>query len=78
MINVSTLRKRFDTIDALKDLKLFFSNKRDIMLTFAVPIVLITLFALVFGEVGRTNRDNLLGLTQSVADTAFMMLLFIV
>lgn len=59
-----------------KDLKLFFSNKRDIMITFAVPIILITLFALVFGGVGRTNWDNMLGLTQSVAGTAIMMLLF--
>lgn len=59
-----------------KDLKLFFSNKRDILLTFAVPIILITLFALVFGGAGRSNQDNLLGLTHSVAGTAIMMLLF--
>lgn len=59
-----------------KDLKLFFSNKRDILLTFAVPIILITLFALVFGAVGKNNGDNLLGLIQSVAGTAILMLLF--
>ena len=33
-----------------KDLKLFFSNKRDMLLTFALPIIIITLFALVFGR----------------------------
>jgi ABC-2 type transport system permease protein len=59
-----------------KDLKLFFSNKHDILLTFAVPIILITLFALVFGGVGRNNGDNLPGLTHSVAGTSIMMLLF--
>jgi ABC-type multidrug transport system permease subunit len=59
-----------------KDLKLFFSNRRDILLTFAVPIILITLFALVFGGVGKNSRDNLLGLTHSVSGTSIMMLLF--
>jgi len=59
-----------------KDLKLFLSNRRDILLTFAVPIVLITLFALVFGGVGKNSRDNLPGLTHSVAGTSIMMLLF--
>lgn len=34
---------------ALKDLKLFFADKRAMMLTFAVPIALITLFAFAYG-----------------------------
>ncbi|MBI1769205.1 MAG: ABC transporter permease [Bacteroidetes bacterium] len=38
---------------ALKDLKLFFADKRSLMLTFAVPIALITLFAFAFGGVGQ-------------------------
>ena len=59
-----------------KDLKLFFSNRRDILLTFAVPIILITLFALVFGGIGKNSRDNLPGLTHSVSGTSIMMLLF--
>jgi ABC-2 type transport system permease protein len=59
-----------------KDLKLFFSNKHDMLLTFALPIIIITLFASVFGGVGKTNEDNLLGLVQSVAGTAIFMLLF--
>jgi len=38
---------------ALKDLKLFFADKRSLMLTFAVPIALITLFAFAFGGAGQ-------------------------
>lgn len=34
---------------AIKDLKLFFADKRAMMLTFLLPISLITLFALIFG-----------------------------
>jgi ABC-type Na+ efflux pump permease subunit len=41
---------------ALKDLKLFFTERRSVMLTFAVPIALITLFAFVFGGVGQEKR----------------------
>jgi ABC-type transport system involved in cytochrome c biogenesis permease component len=59
-----------------KDLKLFFSNKRDMLLTFAIPIIISTLFALVFGKVGNFNGDDSLGLIQSVAGTAIFMLLF--
>lgn len=59
-----------------KDLKLFVGNKRDLALTFALPIVIITLFALVFGGVGKNNEDNVPGLVQSVAGAAVMMLLF--
>jgi ABC-2 type transport system permease protein len=59
-----------------KDLKLFFGNRRDMALTFALPMVIITLFALVFGGVGNNSKDNIPGLVQSVAGTAVMMLLF--
>jgi ABC-2 type transport system permease protein len=59
-----------------KDLKLFFSNKRDMLLTFAIPIIISTLFALVFGKAGNFNGDDSLGLIQSVAGTAIFMLLF--
>jgi ABC-2 type transport system permease protein len=59
-----------------KDLKLFFGNKRDMLLTFALPIVFITLFASVFGKMGNTDEDNLVGIVQVVAGTSVMMLLF--
>jgi ABC-type transport system involved in cytochrome c biogenesis permease component len=59
-----------------KDLKLFFGNKRDMLLTFAVPIIIITLFASVFGKIDDTDEGNLVGLVQSVAGIAVMMLLF--
>lgn len=61
---------------AKKDLKLFFGNTRDMLLTFALPIVIITLFASVFGGIGNTSQSQLGGLTQSVAGTAVLMLLF--
>jgi ABC-2 type transport system permease protein len=41
---------------ALKDLKLFFADKRAMMLTFLVPLSLITLFALIFG--GQDRRES--------------------
>lgn len=41
---------------AFKDLKLFFAERRSVMLTFAVPIALITLFAFAFGGVGQEKR----------------------
>ena len=59
-----------------KDLKLFFSNKQDMLLTFALPIIFITLFAAVFGKMNNSEEDNLVGLVHSVAGTAVMMLLF--
>lgn len=36
-----------------KDLKLFFSNKKAVVLTFLIPILLISLFAFAFGGVGK-------------------------
>src|SRR5438045_1842714 len=37
---------------ALKDLKLFFADKRSMLLTFAMPMALISLFAMAFGGTG--------------------------
>jgi ABC-type multidrug transport system permease subunit len=59
-----------------KDLKLFFSNKQDMLLTFALPIIFITLFAAVFGKTNNSEEGNLVGLVHSVAGTSVMMLLF--
>lgn len=42
---------------AFKDLKIFLSDKRGMMLAFAVPIALITLFAFAFGGAGRSNEE---------------------
>jgi len=38
-----------------KDIRLFFKDKKSVLLTFMLPIVLITLFALAFGGVASTN-----------------------
>jgi len=57
-----------------KDLKLFFGNKQDMLLTFALPIIFITLFAFVFGNMG--DEDNVGGLVHVVAGMSVMMLLF--
>lgn len=43
---------------ALKDLKLFFKDKRAMMLTFVLPITLITLFAFAFGGAGRDKNKS--------------------
>jgi len=58
-----------------KDFKLFFSNKRDVLLTFLVPIALATLFALIFGRMGN-GGVNEGGIVQSIVGTAIMMSLF--
>lgn len=59
-----------------KDLKLFFGNRQGMMLTFVLPIILITLFAFVFGKMNNSKEGNLISLVQSVAGTSVMMLLF--
>jgi ABC-2 type transport system permease protein len=59
-----------------KDLMLFFRNRRDTALTFALPVIIITLFAAVFGDIDKTNGDNSPGLVHAVAGTAIFMLLF--
>jgi len=40
-----------------KDLKLYFSDKRAVLLTFLVPILLITLFAFAFGGIGGGSSN---------------------
>lgn len=59
-----------------KDLKLFFNNRQDVMLTFAVPIIFITLFAFVFGKMNNSDDGKLWSLVHAVAGTSVMMLLF--
>jgi ABC-type multidrug transport system permease subunit len=59
-----------------KDLKLFFAIKRDMLLTFALPIIIITLFAAIFGNMGNGEKGQIAGLVHSVAGTALLMLLF--
>ena len=59
-----------------KDLKLFFANKRDMLLTFALPIIIISLFASIFGNMDNGEKGQIAGLVHSVAGTAVMMLLF--
>jgi len=59
-----------------KDLKLFLGNKQDMLLTFVLPIIFITLFSFVFGEMGNTEEDKLAGIVHVVAGTSVMMLLF--
>lgn len=43
---------------ALKDLKLFIADRRAMILGFAVPIALISLFAFAFGAVGNDERSD--------------------
>jgi len=59
-----------------KDLKLFFTDRQGMMLSFVLPIIFITLFAFVFGKMHNSEKDNLAGLVHSVAGTSVMMLLF--
>lgn len=41
----------------LKDLKLFFKDRKSVLLTFLLPIILITLFAFAFGGIGGGSSD---------------------
>ena len=59
-----------------KDLKLFLGNKQDMLLTFAIPIIFITLFSFIFGKMGNADEDNVGGLVHVVAGISVMMLLF--
>jgi len=59
-----------------KDLKLFFSNRQDMMLTFVLPIIFITLFAFIFGKMDNSEENHLVSLVHSVAGISVMMLLF--
>jgi ABC-type transport system involved in cytochrome c biogenesis permease component len=59
-----------------KDMKLFFINRQDMMLTFVLPIIFITLFAFVFGKTNNSEEGKMVSLVHSVAGTSVMMLLF--
>jgi ABC-2 type transport system permease protein len=59
-----------------KDLKLFFGNKQDMLLTFALPIIFITLFTFIFGKMNNTDEGKLESLVHVVAGMSVMMLLF--
>mgnify|MGYP000044168290 CR=1 FL=1 len=39
-----------------KDLRLYFSDKKGIIVTFLLPIIMITLFAFAFGGVGKKKN----------------------
>ena len=41
-----------------KDLKLFFSDKKGVLLTFLLPIILISLFAFAFGGIGGGSTES--------------------
>jgi ABC-2 type transport system permease protein len=60
----------------MKDLKLFFSNRQDMMLTFVLPIIFITLFAFIFGKMNNSEENHLMSLVHSVAGISVFMLLF--
>lgn len=53
---------------AIKDLKLFFKDRRSMLLTFAIPIALITLFAFAFGGVGKSSGSSKISLLISDLD----------
>lgn len=53
---------------AIKDLKLFFKDRRSMLLTFAIPIALITLFAFAFGGVGKNTGNTKISLLVSDLD----------
>ncbi|MBN1953000.1 MAG: ABC transporter permease [Bacteroidales bacterium] len=59
-----------------KDLKLFFGNKQDMLLTLVLPIIFITLFSFVFGKLGQPGKGNSGAIVHVVAGTSVMMLLF--
>lgn len=55
----------------LKDLKLFFSDKKSVLLTFLLPILLITLFAFAFGGIGGGgNKPKLIKLLVTDLDNS--------
>lgn len=47
---------------AIKDLKLFFLDKKSVVITFLLPILLITLFAFAFGGIGNQNEPRVINL----------------
>lgn len=53
---------------ALKDLKLFFSDKKSVIITFILPILLITLFAFAFGGFGGSDEPRTIDLLLADLD----------
>ncbi len=53
---------------AIKDLMLFIKDKRSMVLTFAIPIALITLFSFAFGGAGKNKEDQKITLLLSDLD----------
>ncbi|HOZ84224.1 MAG TPA: ABC transporter permease [Niabella sp.] len=54
----------------IKDLRLFFKDKRAVLLTFALPILLITLFAFAFGGVGKNKKESKVSMQISDLDNS--------
>ena len=55
---------------AIKDLKLFFSDKKSVIITFILPILLITLFAFAFGGIGNSNEPRKIDLLITDLDNS--------
>ena len=55
---------------ALKDLKLFFSDKKSVIITFILPILLISLFAFAFGGIGQSNEPKKIDLLITDLDNS--------
>ncbi|MBS1487094.1 MAG: ABC transporter permease [Bacteroidetes bacterium] len=53
---------------AIKDLKLFLKDRRSMLVTFAIPIALITLFAFAFGGAGKSSSKAKISLLVSDLD----------
>ncbi|MCC7231990.1 MAG: ABC transporter permease [Bacteroidia bacterium] len=54
---------------AIKDLRLFFKDKRSMLLAFAIPIALITLFSFAYGGAGKGNTETKISLLISDLDS---------
>ena len=54
----------------LKDLKVFLKDRRAILLTFLLPIALITLFALAYGGMGKSSSSRSISLLLSDLDSS--------
>jgi len=52
----------------LKDLKLFFSDRKSVLLTFLLPILLISLFAFAFGGIGNSSEPRVINLLLTDLD----------
>ncbi|MEM1338410.1 MAG: ABC transporter permease [Bacteroidota bacterium] len=59
-----------------KDFLLLFNNRRDLLVTFLLPVALASLFALIFGRMGPRGEVNQAGIVQAIIGTAIMMSLF--